>query len=409
MAPAATSGESTACVQVPNLFRTVERRKHSQHLTTALIMGKPKLARLFSTRSGSRARYDADYIWAPCENDEPYCENVPTNPATGYAASDSIGHGRGDQDHPRPRRRQRSRAAPRLHLRQLPAGRLGRSRSRVVDRSTTSAAGLADDEIKRFVANQKDLGIWDETVMMIVSDHSMDSTPQLSKVSIEDSLRMGGVPDSAYTVVGNGSAAHVYLNDRTAPDAAATLAKMRSILTGVAGIDEVVYREPNPADGGDRQTIARLHPEWGLGGPRTGDIVVTTMPGIGIRDTSEASSFPFNPLPGNHGSPTTTDNTFLISGGSPMIAQGPQRLAASNVDVNPTAMRLLNRKPARAVQGSFPAQGLQPQVAAEARRRSQSSWPRPSHRPQGQGRIAASLPRGGGLSPERRCSGARRR
>ena len=51
-------------------------------------MGKPKLARLYATKSGGE--YDADHIWAPCDEDEPYCEDVPTNPVTGYAADDSI-------------------------------------------------------------------------------------------------------------------------------------------------------------------------------------------------------------------------------------------------------------------------------------------------------------------------------
>lgn len=350
--PSPTSGESPGCINVPNLFETVQRRRHPEHLTTALISGKPKLARLFASRNVSDARYDADHVWAPCDDDEPYCEDVPTNPVTGYALEDAIvmdevirttrekviDDGRGRR--------------PDFTFANFPqidsAGHAsGRSAAYM------TAIGMADAEIERFVANQKELGIWDRTVMMIVSDHSMDDTPLLTKVSIADALEAGGVDPAKYTIVGNGSAAHVYLNDRRAADANATLKQMRDVLTGVGGIAETIYRLPNPVDGGATHALETVHPEWGLGGPRTGDIIVTTEPGIGFRDTSEASSFPFNPLPGNHGGPQTADNSFLISGGSPVLRQGTSDARAVNVDVNPIAMKLLSRKPARTVEGRF--------------------------------------------------------
>ena len=53
--------------------------------------------------------------------------------------------------------------------------------------------------------------------MMIVSDHSMSDTPQLAKISLASILGSAGVPDDAYTIVGNSTAAHIYLNDRTDP------------------------------------------------------------------------------------------------------------------------------------------------------------------------------------------------
>ena len=350
--PSPTSGESPGCVDVPNLFETVQRRKHSEHLTTALISGKPKLARLFASRNVSEARYDADYVWAPCDDDEPYCEEVPTNPITGYAVDDAT---------------VMDEVIRTARERVVDEGKLRRPDFTFVNFPQIDSAGhasgrsaaymtaiaMADAEIERFVANQKDLGIWDRTVMMIVSDHSMDDTPLLTKVSISGALEAGGVDPAKYTIVGNGSAAHVYLNDRGAPDANATLKQMRDILTGVAGIAETIYRLPNPADGGDAHALEAVHPEWGLGGSRTGDIVVTTEPGIGFRDTSEVNSFPFNPLPGNHGGPHTADNAFLITGGSPVLRQGTSNVRAVNVDVNPTAMKLLSRKPARAVEGRF--------------------------------------------------------
>jgi hypothetical protein len=350
--PAPTSGESTGCVEVPNLFETVERRKNSEHISTALIMGKPKLARLFSSKQVSDARYDADYVWAPCDEDEPYCEDVPTNPITGYALDDGIVMDeviRTTREGVLDRGKQRRPDFTFANLPQIDSAGHAAGRSAAY----TTAIGMADAEIERFVANQKELGIWDRTVMMIVSDHSMDDTPQLSKVSLADALEAGGVDPAKYTIVGNGSAAHVYLNDRGAADANATLKQMRTVLNGVAGIAEVVYRRPNPADGGDAHSLEGEHPDWGLGGSRTGDLVVTTEPGIGFRDTSEVNTFPFNPLPGNHGAPHTADNAFLIAGGSPVLRQGSDQARAVNVDVNPTAMKLLSRKPAKTVEGEF--------------------------------------------------------
>lgn len=351
--PTATSGESTGCVRVPNLFETVERHRQAKHITTALIMGKPKLARLFATRRVRDSRYDADHVWSPCDDDEPYCEDVPTNPVTGYAASDSIVMdevlrtvNEGVIDRGRLRR-------PDFTFANFPqvdsAGHATGRSSAAYD----AALLAADLEIQRFVENQKKLGIWKRTVLMIVSDHSMDDTPQLDKVSVRDALQAGGIPESAYTVVGNGSAAHVYLNNRRDPGRHELLMRMRRTLSGVPGIDEALYRRKNPLDGRRRHTMARRHPDWGLGGHRSGDIVVTTRPGIGVLDTSEANSFPFNPLPGNHGGPQTRDNTFLITGGNRAIRQRTSRAVALNADVNPTAMKLLNRPTAKSVQGRY--------------------------------------------------------
>jgi len=351
--PVATSGENTGCVKVPNLFETVQKRPKPDRITTALIMGKPKLARLFASDNSGRKGYDADYVWAPCDNDEPYCEEVPTNPVTGYALTDEVVMDEvirttqeGVLDGGKPR-------IPDFTFANFPlidsAGHISGRTSPAYD----EALSLADAQIKRFVANQKQLGLWEKTVLMVVSDHSMQDTPQLNKISLADALTAGGIPESAFTIVGNGNAAHIYLNARKAPDAATTLKQMRDVLAGLPGVENALYRKPNPADGGDAHTIARVHPQWGLGGARTGDLVISTVAGVGVLDTSEANTFPFNPLPGNHGAPYTRDNTFLITGGSPVIRQRTSKARASNADVNPTVMRLLNRKPAKTVQGKF--------------------------------------------------------
>ncbi len=192
--PFATSGENVNCVQVPNLFETVERRKQSQHITTALIMGKPKLARLFATRNAGDG-YDADYVWAPCDDDEPYCEDVPTNPATGYALTDEIVMDEVIRTVNAGRSRPRAPADPGLHLRQLPADRLRRPRRRPDRRrSTTRRSRSPTPRSSASSTTRSSTGLWESTVLMIVSDHSMDDTPQLNKVSLAGALTAGGVP-----------------------------------------------------------------------------------------------------------------------------------------------------------------------------------------------------------------------
>ncbi|HET8952904.1 MAG TPA: alkaline phosphatase family protein, partial [Solirubrobacteraceae bacterium] len=93
-APMETDGQSASCVLAENFFAATRRQAAPEAITSAGIFGKPKLARLFSSRREVAApSFDADYLWTPCEDpgdDTPYCEQVPINPATQYAASDGI-------------------------------------------------------------------------------------------------------------------------------------------------------------------------------------------------------------------------------------------------------------------------------------------------------------------------------
>ena len=151
-------------------------------------------------------------------------------------------------------------------------------------------------------------------------------------------------------VVQNGSVDMVYLDDRAAADrfaeAQGRCAPRRSPRSGV---DEALYREPNPLDGGIAHTLDSVHPGWRIAGPRTGDLFVTHNAGGAFNEP--------NPLTGNHGSPQTSDNMFAVVSGGPLVRQqalgGHRRAAlrrhaaqpgqAQNVDVAPTAMALLRR------------------------------------------------------------------
>ena len=344
--PAVTTGESPSCLKAETAFTALEGGAADKRNTTALIMGKDKLARLFATEVVNPGTYDADYAWAPCDDPAAYCDpDAPVNAVSGYAANDSVVMDEvirtaqhGVEDAGKQRR-------PNFTFANFPSlDTAGHTLGRTSD-LYTQAVGLAGDQLQRFVENQKQLGIWRRTVMIIVSDHSMDDTPQVAKVSLEAVFAASGIPSSAYTIVGNGNAAHVYLTERDAPGAAELLAQMRAALTASPAIDQALYRVPNPADGGDAHTIASAKPDWYLGGPNAGDIVVSTKSGVGVLEASEVSSLPINPLQGNHGSTMTRDNFWLISGGGKLVRRANSAKPVSNANAAPTALALLGAAP----------------------------------------------------------------
>jgi predicted AlkP superfamily pyrophosphatase or phosphodiesterase len=345
--PEALDGETPDCLVAEPFFTTAGRAG----LPTAGIFGKPKLARIFETRRLDPSRPDATFLWAPCTNGSgpSYCDrNVPARPNDGYSLNDrdvmdvvlrTVREGVGT-----PRRR------PLLTFVNFPnidsAGHATGAGS-----AYDAAVRLADTEVQRFVAAQKAAGLWERTVMFVVSDHSMDSTP--TKTTLGDRFDAAGIPSDSYLIQQNGSLDMVYLRDRAAPGRFALLQRMRATALSDPRVDEALYRQPNPEDGGTVNTLDGAHPGWRVAGERTGDLVVTHRPGGSFSD-------PFNPLPGEHGGPQTTDNLLLVAGGglvrgqdlaAPAAPRFDDTLAnpgqAQNVDVAPTALALLGlRAPA---------------------------------------------------------------
>jgi len=374
-APMETDGQSAGCVLAESFFAAARRQAAPEAITTAGIFGKPKLARLFSSRREVAApAYDADYLWSPCEaqgDSTPYCKRVPINPATQYAAGDGIVM---DEVLRSVREGVPADGAvkrPNLTFVNLPqidsAGHATGAGS-----AYDTAIAQADGELKRFVDQQRALGLWERTVLFVVSDHSMDSTA--TKTSLTQRFRAAGIPDSDYLVVQNGSVDMVYLGDRQRPDRDAVLAKLRAAALapalpgiGQTEVDEALYLAPNGADGGAAHTLGAVHPGWRIAGERTGDLLVTHRTGGAFTD-------PANPLPGNHGGPLTSDNTFAVIGGGGIVRQ--QSLAgavdaryddtlrnpgqAQNVDVAPTALALLGRSAPRDNEGRVLTEAFEP-------------------------------------------------
>lgn len=357
-----TDGTDPNCLLAETVFEAARRQAGPDRVVTAGIFGKPKLASLFASKDAGPGRYDADYLWTPCvsrSEDEPYCKQVPNRAFDEYSILDSTvmdevlrtvregvpGDGRTFTGGGR---------RPNLTFVNFPAiDNSGHATGAGAEYD--AAITRADGQLQRFVAEQKRLRLWERTVMILVSDHSMDSTPE--KTTLAQRFNAAGIPSSAYRIVQNGSAALVYLSNRTDPKRFMLLKQMREAATGGANplaqlagppAVEALYREPNPADGEAANTVGARHPAWRLGGTRTGDLVVTSRSNASFND-------PINPLAGNHGGPQTLDNFFAVVGGSDLVnqraiegAQDPlyddterNPAQAENVDVAPTAMRLL--------------------------------------------------------------------
>jgi hypothetical protein len=342
-----TDGETPTCMVAESFF-TAAKRLAGDRITTAGIFGKPKLADIFATRRIDPKAYDADFLWSPCnpQTPTPYCDpNAPARPNDGYAVTDSevmdVVVRSVDQgvDAGGARRR------PNLTFVNLPTVDSAGHGAGTTSGAYDQAIAQADEQLSRFVANQKAKGLWERTVMFVVSDHSMDTT--LGKTSLMQRFGTAGLSDGVI-VSQNGSVDMVYLENRSDPGRFAKLKQLREAALSGSGVDEALYREPNPADGGVAHTLDFVHPAWRIAGDRTGDLLVT-------HELEGAFSDPVNPLVGNHGSPETSDNTFAVIGGAGVVRQqtvggtvGPRfddallnPGSAQNVDVAPTVMALL--------------------------------------------------------------------
>ena len=179
-APMETDGQAADCVLAESFLAATRRQAGPEAITSAGIFGKPKLARLFSSRREVAApAYDADHLWTPCEDpgdDTPYCAQVPVNPATGYAASDGIVM---DEVLRSVREGVAADGAVKrpnltfVNLPQIDSAGHATGTGAAYD----AAIAQADAELERFVTQQRSLGLWERTVMFVVSDHSMDTTP----------------------------------------------------------------------------------------------------------------------------------------------------------------------------------------------------------------------------------------
>ena len=207
--------------------------------------------------------------------------------------------------------------------------------------STTPRSASPIDEIQRLVEALKARGEWERTVLILVSDHSMDATP--NKLVLTDVLADAGIAESEFLAVDNGSIDLIYLANREAAAAGTSCSR-------------ACAPRSSPPTGSPRRSIAsptrptaatptRSAPCTAPGTPpASGPATCSSSRNPATRSASRARAR--TRCPATTGRPHTADNFLAITGGGDLVrtrtvAGGGRRANPVNVDIAPTVMGLL--------------------------------------------------------------------
>jgi ectonucleotide pyrophosphatase/phosphodiesterase family protein 5 len=178
----------------------------------------------------------------------------------------------------------------------------------------TAALVSVDQQVERFVSMLQDTGRWEDALVVVLADHSMDWSLPHRVVSLAPALAADPLLAGNVRIADNGGAD---LLSWTGPagDRDDAVARMRELVAGVEGV--LSSHEPG---------ALRL-------GPEAGDLVVYCRAGWRFSDPEVYA----NPIPGNHGHPATRPIPFFVSGGHRVVRRGASSTAvARTVDVAPT-------------------------------------------------------------------------
>ncbi|UGY94371.1 alkaline phosphatase family protein [Streptomyces gobiensis] len=175
-----------------------------------------------------------------------------------------------------------------------------------------------DVQIGRVVRHLKETGRWENSVLLVLADHSMDWSIPTHMVTLAPVLNDDPLLKDRVEIAQNGGADLLYWTG-PASQRKRALARARQLVTAEKGVLSV----HDPAE-------LRL-------GTHAGDLVAYVRPGYRFSDPRPLS----NPIPGNHGHPATLPIPFFITGGSKRIRAGAVSDApARTVDVAPTVAAL---------------------------------------------------------------------
>jgi hypothetical protein len=186
----------------------------------------------------------------------------------------------------------------------------------IADAKVFRRAGLkdTDEQVGRFVTMLKDTGRWENAVVIVLADHSMDWSDPDKVINLNSRFEADPDLNGNYAIADNGGADLLYWIGDVAGRKAG-LAKMRQLAAETAGVLSV-----------HRPGRLRL-------GPEAGDLIVYCKAGWRFSDPG----FEDNPIPGNHGHPATKPIPFFISGGSPLVRRNStSAVQARTLDVAPT-------------------------------------------------------------------------
>ena len=224
----------------------------------------------------------------------------------------------------------------------IPSIKLGKNALFVIDYPEPDASGhthgplsdyyrevlsLFDDFVGLIVNHLKETGLWDKTLLIFMTDHSMIQVDPDLNVLTSDMEHLAGLP-LEHRVVGIGTLAYIYLKH---PE---QLEEALSYLKDIDWIESIWVRTPV---GDYNKTLDEIN----LNSSYAGDIVIS------IKEPHFASQYENK---GSHGGINTLNIPIIISGGmcntSKVLKNGTVRL----IDIAPTIAGFMNiDKPKNAV------------------------------------------------------------
>ena len=159
-----------------------------------------------------------------------------------------------------------------------------------------------DDVVGDFVDMLKSSGRWENSIVIVLADHSMDWSRPDRIVSLQPVLDADPFLKGRFVIADNGGADLIYW---TGP------ARLRT-----RAIQKIRSLGPRRGRRARRRT-ARDKP-WLRLGPEAGDVLVFCKSGWRFSDPTPYA----NPIPGNHGHPATRRIPFFIGGGHRRITKG---------------------------------------------------------------------------------------
>ncbi|HSC29147.1 MAG TPA: alkaline phosphatase family protein, partial [Vicinamibacterales bacterium] len=179
------------------------------------------------------------------------------------------------------------------------ADEVGGATSGLTTPARQAAIEDTDAQLSLLIDDIEAAGAWDETVLILSSDHGMDWGPQSQSVDMQGALTAAGYANDDrgdpgalagsngdFVVVGGGGSGTIYVEDDE------DVADMARIVSELPGVDFVATRDPVPG-------LATVdYEQIGLDHPNSGDITAFMEPHWHDGDSG-------NVLPGNHGHPPT--------------------------------------------------------------------------------------------------------
>ena len=203
------------------------------------------------------------------------------------------------------------------------AGHIDESGAAGVAGFQTFARMQTDRNVERILQAIRDAGRWEQSVVFVLSDHSMDWSAPQGFIQLAPDLPEG------LAAIGKGGAETIYLTNPRARNAGALLKRARDLALATDGVEHAWYVRPNRADRRPGTVVpASLH----LASPNAGDLILFAEDGWRFADPTH----PENPIPGSHGHFVTRHNTFMVGGGAPFL-RAPRSVAPSRPDPGPMA------------------------------------------------------------------------